>query len=316
MRPTHMNPGDSFPFRWLILAVVALALLPAILPTAQANNCWNSDRTMYDCSSYSGGSVGASAPIIGDTLETNPANLPSVPTPFGLEFLLHDRSTPHKKMKPAVSTVKGFDGLGFGIGSWSDGTFVAPDFPNHFLGTSYYREYQNYENDLPGVLGLRLGLTLVSPKKTLPDFMRISVGASAGFGRLKGSWAPQVGAVIKLWALGVGYAESFEHLSRPLPATRVKSLTVGFFLGPAYFSYARSDIVSSVNRTNSHSVGMRLSLRKWTAHGGWKTQRDHRGKPDEWYRGGLHRRLGKRLSLGYEYGYYRHSHSASLQVFL
>ncbi len=294
------------------LQILAFFLFFAI--SAQAEDCWNSDRTFYDCSSNSGGAAGVSTPILGDTLESNSANLPSQPTPFGIEALLHDRSTPRGKPKVGFALVKGFDGLGFGLGAWSKGTFAAPDFPQHFLGPAEarYRAFELKEKNIPGI---RLGTAIVLPKFFLPRFMRLSIGGSMGLGQVSGHYSPQLGAVMRIYNLGIGYSENRDQLATDLPRTRISVFSAGLFIRRIYLGYSYSVIRSSLNRTFSNFVGMKIFSAKWTIHGGWKFQKDHRGAPDDWYRAGLQRKIGKRFSLGYEYGYYRYSHSASMQFF-
>lgn len=297
-------------------AFFVLTLAFAIAQPAHADDsCWNAGRTQYNCAKGSSGSLGVSAPLLGDTLDSNPANLPTVPVPFGLEFLLHDRTSPLGKPGIGFATVKGFDGLGFGVGSWSKGTFAAPDFAPHFLGPEpdKYRAYELRERFIPGI---RVGTTVVLPKLFFPKFFRVSVGGSLGFGQVSGEAATQVGAVMRLGPLGAGYSENFERIARDLPRNRISVFSAGIFLGQVYASYSHALMRSPLNRTFTHTVGLRLPFKRWVAHGGWKWQRDHRGEKDNWHRAGLQRKLGKRFALGYEYGYYRYSHSLGLQVFL
>jgi hypothetical protein len=222
--------------------------------------------------------------MIGATLDSNPANLPTIPTPFG-------------------------------VGSWSKGTFSAPDFAPHFLGVQpdKYRAYEAKERFIPG---FRLGTTVVLPKLFFPKFFRVSVGGSVGFGQVSGEVATQVGLVMRLGPLGAGYSENYERIARDLPRNRISVLSAGIFFGQVYASYSYSVIRSSLNRTFANTGGLRVPLGRWVAHGGWKFQKDHRGQKDDWHRAGLQRKLGKRFALGYEYGYYRYSHSLALQLFL
>lgn len=295
--------------------ILVFCLFPHISQAADLDQqCWNSDRSFYDCSS-GGGAVGVSAPVVGDTLESNPANLPVQEAPFGVEVLGSDRSSPMGKPKVNFGLVKGFDGLGFGIGSWSKGTFSAPDFPQHFLGTSGSDYYRTYEKEDKSVLGLRLGTAVVMPKALFPKFLRVSVGGSVGFGQVRGDYSPQVGLVMRIFSLGVGYSENYEQLSVDLPRNRISIFSSGIFLGRVFLGYSYSTIRSSLNRTYSNSAFVRVPFAKWVAHGGLKFQKDHRGQQDHWHRAGLLRKLGKHFSLGYEYGYYRYSHSLLMQVF-
>lgn len=295
-------------------------LLFLLSPLAEAKDCgWNSDRSNYNCDDFmSGSAAGASAPLIGDTLEGNPAALPAVPTPFGIEGVFSHRSAPRGKPKFSVSTVKGFEGIGFGIGSWSDGTFGAPDFDNHFLGSSHSAQYEEYQRDPPSILGLRLGTTVVLPQGPFPKGIRLSVGGSLGFGRVSGQASPQVGVLMKFFFLGLGYSQSFERLSSSLPKAKISTFSAGIPMGKLYVGYSNVTVKSSANRTFAHVYSMRWSNMKWTLFGALKTQKDHRWQPDTWWRGGIQHRLGRkgRIGVGYEYGLYRYSHSAILQLFL
>lgn len=296
----------------LFATAILLSLFAA--PARANEECWNSERTFYNCSAGGGAKAGASAPLIGDTLESNPAALPTAPTPFGIEAAYNDRSSPHKKPKVSFSTVKGFEAMGFGVGSWSDGTFTAPDFPQHFLGTEQEQNFLAYQNNPRSVLGLRIGGTILLPKGPLPKGIRFSVGASAGFGRVAGEWAPQVGVLMMLFGIGLGYSQSYEHLSALLPRNIIHTGSAGFHLGKIYLGYTYSEIRSRVKRSFANTGSLRLSLGKWILHGAAKFQKDHRGASDSWHRAGIQRRFGA-LGLGYEYGTYRYSHGAVVQLY-
>jgi len=297
------------------LFLIAFALFAGLAQAAPS--CWNANKTVYNCDSNGGGgSLGASAPLIGNTLGSNPAALPTAPSPFGLEGVYSDRANPNGRPKLSVSTIKGFEGIGFGIGSWSEGTFIAPDFPQHFLSSAAYREFLAYQSNPPSVLGLRLGTTILLPQGPFPNGIRFSLGASGGLGRVRGNWSPQVGVLARIFGLGLGYAENYERLSRQLPSTRISTFAAGFHLGPLYFGYTYNTIRSSVNRTFANSYSMRLNLGKLIFHGAVKTQKDHRGAPDSWENAGLLWRMGTRIGAGYEYGLYRHSHSGVLHLYL
>ena len=302
-----MNPS--------VLLTLALLVGPSV---ANASECgWNADHTFYDCGDpFSGRSVGGSAPDLGDSLESNPAAFPSEPTPLGLEGSATNRAAPKGKPKLQASTVKGFDGLGFGIGSWSEGTFGAPDFDNHFLGSSVAPAYQNYQANPPSVLGFRLGGAVVLPKFFLPKGIRFSLGGSAGLGRVHGDFAPQVGILLRFFGLGIGYSENFEHISTLLPKTKISAFSIGMPLGPLYFGYSYITMVSSVNKTFANVYGMRWSSSGWLIYGNMKVQKDYRGGSDIWFRSGIIRHIGKRLGVGYENGLYRYSHSILVQLYL
>lgn len=285
---------------------------------AFAEECgWNSDHSFWSCDGPTyAASAGGGAPTISDSLDNNPASLPTDETPFGLEGMYSNRAFPDAKGKFSASTVKGFEGVGFGIGSWSEGTFGAPDFPAHFFGTGQEANYKEYEANPPGNLGLRLGSSVKLPKKWMPKGTRLSFGLSLGQGRTRGDWAPQAGVLLKVHGLAVGFSQSYEKLSNLLPRVTVSDISVGIPYGPFYFGYSHFILSSSADRTTANVFALRFTKNRWTLFGNLKTQLDHRGEPDAWHRAGIQRRIGKRFGLGYEYGLYRYSHSLILQLFL
>lgn len=295
-----------------------LFFLLTIPVSTRAESCgWNADRSFWSCGAgYGGGSTGGSSSSINQAVESNPANLPVDPTSFGLEGAFANRSSPEGKSKFSVSTIKGFEGIGFGIGSWTEGSFSAPDLPNHFLASAAWQEYLDYQRNPPSVLGIRLGSSIKVPKKLLPKGIRVAFGGSLGLGRVSGDVSPQFGVIASVFGLGLGYSHSFERISRTLPPINVSTIAAGLNFGAIYLGYSRIKTHSIVNDTYANVVGIRYTSLRWTFFTNAKLQKDHRGKPDTWIYAGALRKLGTRFGVGYEYGVYRYSHSALLQIYL
>jgi hypothetical protein len=296
----------------------ALAALFLWVPFAGAETCgWNPDHTFWSCGSgYGGGSAGGSSPSINNAVESNPADLPVGPTPFGLEGDFYNRSSPAGKPKFSFSTVKGFEGIGFGIGSWTEGTFGAPDLATHFLSSAVWQPYQQYEANPPSVTGIRLGTGVRLLPKLLPTGIRLAVGGSLGLGRVSGDVSPQAGAIVSLLGLGLGYSQSFERISRSLPAITVSTYSVGLNISFLYLGYYYIVLHSIVNETYANVAAIRLTSSRWTLFSNAKFQKDHRGTPNTWTYSGVLRKFGNRIGIGYEYGFYRYSHTAILQIYL
>lgn len=288
-----------------------------LIPQAQAKSeCgWNDSRTFFSCDDVSKASTGATIPIIGDILQNNPAGLPSFPTPLGVEGTFSNRSFPGKKAKFSASLIKGFEGIGFGLGSWSDGTFSAPDFRNHFYSTTEEVDYKAYEANPPSDLGLRLGTSVKIPPRFIPRGIDFSVGGSVGFSRVKNSYSPQFGAVLRLLDIRLGYSRSFDRISTLLPKARVDVASIGLDLGAFYLGYSYVLTRTIVNRTHANNYLLRLDSGRWVIFGAVKLQKDHRGDSFTWPTAGIQRKLGSRLGVGYVYGLYRYSHSALLQFY-
>lgn len=299
-------------------ALLIFLLLPASAFADSGTDCgWVGDHIDYACGIEANGpAAGASAPLLGDSLGDNPAALPSEPTPFGLEGRFDSRQAPDGSSGLSGTTVKGFDGIGFGVGSWSYGTFSAPDFDNHFLDSSVNSAYQAYRLHPPSSLGIRLGAAVVLPKSLLPKGMRLSVGGSLGLGRVSGELAPQAGVLLRIYGLGLGFSNSYEHLSTSLPRVVVSTYSIGFGIIGFYLGYSYQRMQSDVNVTFANIASIRLPTPHWTFYAAVKWQKDQRGFPDSWTQAGVTRKLSRRFGVGYEYGEYRFSHSAILQLYL
>lgn len=297
--------------RFFLLALLIFSAQPAYAE----RDCWNADRTTYDCNQGGGGVTKKSVPTAGDVIQSNPAALPVHHTGFGLEGIVSNRSDPTGKMKFAGSTIKGFEGIGFGIGSWSEDTFSAPDFRNHFLGTTYAQDYRNYETDSSKAQSFRLGTSVRLPLG-LPNGMELSVGGSLGQGRVKKSLARQTGLVLRMFMFGFGYAQSYEKLSIALPHPRVDTFSTGIFLYSLFFGYYTNTVKSVAGKTYSNTYAANWETSKWTFYGAIKSYKDYRDIPQTWFTGKVQRTFGKRLGFGYIYGFYQRSHSISMQLYL
>jgi hypothetical protein len=298
--------------------ILLLFLLPTLAFAKSGSDCgWVGDHIDYDCGvDTDGPAAGASAPLLGDTLGDNPAALPSGSTPFGIEGRFDSRQAPGGTPGFAGTTVKGLGGFGFGVGSWSYGTFSAPDFDNHFLDTSAGDAYLAYQLHHTGTLPMRFGAAVVLPPSFLPKGVRLSLGGSLGLGSVSGELAPQIGVLLRIYWLGLGFSNSYEHLSTALPRVVASRLSVGLGLGVFYLGFAHQRLHSDVNTTSANTISIRLPSPKWTLFAGHKWQLDQRGLPDSWEQAGVIRKLGRHFGIGYEYGEYRFSHSAILQLYL
>ena len=122
--------------------------------------------------------------------------------------------------------------------------------------------------------------------------------------------------MLRIYGLGLGYSQSFERLSVILPRVKIASFSAGLPVGPLYLGYSHIVMSSSVNKNNTNIYGIRWIGDRFTLHAGVKVQKDHRNATDSWIRGGIQRKLGSRIGVGYDFGQYRQSHSASLQIYL
>jgi hypothetical protein len=294
-----------------------LSLIISISGWAALEDCWNSSKTFYDCGQYGRGG-GRSAQATGsDSFISNAAFLPTGKTPFGIEGVFSDRSFFSDRSRLQFSTIKGFNGIGFGLGNWTKGSFFAPNFHDHFYDTDFQSDYIAAEGANSANLGLRLGMAIRLPTaRILPKRINFSVGGSVGQTEVKGSYSKQIGAVAQLYFLGLGYSQSFERISISLPRPRVDLLSVGIFLRNIYLGHSQQTVKSLAGKTRVKYYLLSYEHPKWALLLGVKNYIDHRGIEQNWPLAKLNRKIGQRFGVSYIYGLFPFSHSVGLQLFL
>lgn len=281
--------------------------------SAHAQDCWNLERSFYDCSSNPGS--GASHANNGDALNTNAAGLPVQPSPIGLEGIWSNRtSTGDAKLD--VSTIKGFEGIGFGVGSWSEGSFPSPNFRDHYLGTTWRQQFVDYETAKNNGWGTRIGAAVKLPFRFLPKKIAVSVGGSIGVGNVEYSSSRQIGMIVRLYFLGIGYSRSFERLTVAIPRPTIDQFSSGLYLGPIFLGYSNQTIKSVLGKTYSSTYTFHWQISETSIYLARKNFKDYRELPQIWDTIKLSTWVSKHIGIGYQYGLYPDSHSASVQVSL
>lgn len=281
---------------------------------ARAETCWNDDFTFYNCDAQRSSAPASNAPMGADRILSNPAGLPVGPSPFGVEAIVNDRSVLKKEPKFVFSTVKGFDGIGFGVGSYTQGTFSAPNFRDHFLPTRYEQEFREYEEKDKSPFGLRLGTAVRIPTGSKNIHLRL--GGSLGLGNVATSPSKQLGLVLRASIFALGYSRSFEKLSEKLPNTSVDEFNLGIAVGPFFAGASTQFIHSSAFKNTSRTISLRWTAQRWTFYGAVKHFQDYQYLGSTWHSAMVQRRFGKRLGLSYYYGVYPRSHGLGMQIYL
>jgi hypothetical protein len=184
------------------------------------------------------------------------------------------------------------------------------------MDTEFQNDYLNYLGNQKSKLGIRLGTAIRLPTKFLPKNINFSIGGSIGQGEVSGTLSKQLGAIAKIYFIGIGYSQSFERLSIALPRPRVDLLSGGLFIRSFYLGYSLQTVKSNTTKTNAKIYIFSWDHPKWSLLLGVKNYLDHRGIEQNWMLGKINRKLSNRIGVGYIYGLYPLSHSLSLQIFL
>lgn len=182
---------------------------------------------------------GAAFPSFADMFNLNPASIPTVETPVGVEGVVSTSSS-GSTQQPNFSILKGFNSFGAAASSNSDNTFYTYNLDQAFRGVNAsattISTQTAHDSVMPTVnLGSALALVFDSIKDTFVP----SLGVNARYNK-----------VIKNFELGLGLTLSFGHFTFGLstisnkgdtatgiPTTNTTTYSFGFQFSPIHFDY-------------------------------------------------------------------------------
>jgi len=284
---------------------------------AFAASCdWNADKSFYTCDGYGvQESVGRTVATMGEVININPAALPTVPTPVGMEFDLHSRDQGPEKSRSQLSLIKGFNGLGVELGSWTTGTMSSMETGAIFDGSPYAGQYQSYLNQVSVKQGYRLGSAFRFPLGLIGKGYHLQVGGSIGEGPRSSIPSVGYGVTGAILGLNLGYSYLKENLSGLLPQIVSNTFSVGLQEGPLYVGYSATAFSITTPLPSSSMFSVRWANDSWSLFASYKKYGDYYQNSHTWTSASAHLNFGKHLALGYVYGLYPGSHSASSQFY-
>lgn len=301
---------------------IAITLLSFTLPNLSFAECsWNFNHTFYGCDTFGlSEGVGRSVPLVSNIIDFNPGSLPSLPTPVGLEATYSSKPNPLTGSRLETSIIKGFNGIGFGLGTWNPGTFSSADLQDFLLASAQNSttqgnllQAQSYAAAVTSLhQGFQFGTAVDLPTGPAHDLVRVSLGAS--FGELGGanSLSSNYGLSAEMSVFDFGYSTQQVRV-QTLPAIDSHVLTGGAHLFGLYFAYSKTTWNTGVLPANT-LYSIRYGSTEWTAFGAVKNYTDAAGFAHSWTSVSLQRNLGA-ITIGYLYGLYLHSQSIDLQYF-
>ncbi len=294
--------------------------MPKILPSlavfflfpfsALADCGWNSARTFYTCndSVSIANSVGRTLPVLADSVRFNPASIPSVLTPAGIEATYSSRSDTDHKFQPSL--LKGLPGVGFATTVWTENNFATPNV--QLVLKKLYQNYL-YEYETPRGMGYRLGGSFAVP---FIDFAHISIGGSFGKGRVKNSESKAFGITADSGFLSLGYAQNAETLVEGLPLGVTKTISAGLTYGGLYLGYSQMKFsIAQYQQQAMNFYSARLALSRLAVYMAIKSDIDEDFNRKNYYTWNVQLGLMPSLVLGYVYGLYPKAHSLSAQLY-
>lgn len=288
-------------------------VLIAILPSIAFADCqWNSDRSFFGCDTLGiASSVGRTLPAIGDSIRFNPASLPTVPTPIGVEAIYSSHTVGEDRLQGSI--IKGYPYVGIGAASWTENSFATP-IVQRYLRALYASAFQQYERSTG--TGFRAGAALGIPLGRLEGAARVSVGASFGQGRVSGSSSSSFGITADGPWLSAGLSRTSETISPLFPKATTDALSFGLHHDGFYAGFTRMAFtLGALEQQAILFYSVRWASERWAVHGSLKRDVDEIGNRKNEKNAGLQFFFGKHFVLGYMYGLYPRSHSMTAQFF-
>jgi hypothetical protein len=299
---------------WLYVAFLAIFYFSP-RETRAATCDWNIDGSFFSCDNYGmRQSTGRSLPRALDVIRINPASIPSLPTPIGVEGT-YANSTELGKNKFQASLVKGFKGIGLGLGTWDVGSFSGADLGEQFANTIYQTDYEKYQHDASAIKGFRVGASLMAPLNPLEKIFHLQMGASVGKATGSSVLSPSYGIVADARWISFGYTLANETLSGTLPRVKTQAWSAGLQIQQLYFGVTGSFFRTAAGGFRNTVYNVRWARGALGLYGAVKKFRDRDGKPFSQNMASFDLKLNRNLLFGYAYGLYHYSHSATLAFF-
>ncbi|MGZ3652240.1 MAG: hypothetical protein ACXWR1_01255 [Bdellovibrionota bacterium] len=251
---------------------------------------------------------------IGEIVRFNPAALPALHTPVGAELNVHSYKEGPEGSHTDFTLIKGFSHLGLALESWTVDTIAGPDLESLFSGLPQKAAYQTYENAKSTSQGYRAGAALALPFLN-GKLVQARIGGTVGQDQKSSPASQGLGAIVDVGHLNFGYAFLRDNFAAALPVINTNSLNLGYQLGKIFLGYSHS-IHNIGTKLSSNLFSLRWSGDVFNGFLAYKSTEDYFKAHHGLFSASAHLNLSEHWSLGYIYGLYPGSNSASLQLFL
>ena len=278
--------------------------------TAYGDCGWNAARNFFSCgdSVTIASSVGRTLPVLTDSVRFNPASIPSVLTPIGVEATYSTKTVGDHHFQPSL--IKGFPGVGFSLVSWTENDFATPNI-QAIIKSVYNNFYSSYQGSTG--TGYRFGGSFALP---FIPFAHIAIGASMGKGRVPNSQSLAYGITADSGFLSLGYAQNSETLVRGLPLGVTKTISGGLSYGGFYLGLSQMKFSIAQFKTATMTyISMRMALKNFATYIAMKNDVDASLQRKNYFTGNIQYSVFQNFVLGYVYGLYPDAHSVSAQLY-
>ncbi len=272
------------------------------------------------CADPSGRSVtGASFPSFSDSFNANPASIPTIPTPYGIELVGKTLSNPFaENSQTNFALIKGFRNVGAAASTNSDRTFFSTGLGNAISGTDYEAAYNEYINSMNPKSSFNVGSAISLAVEKIKKVSIPSLGIGLRYNRVSNRFDYQPGLSINTQFIHLGYSVILHTASQEMgiESYQTKTFNLGFRYGIASFDLTRIKPESALyhEMTDLYSLSLQIKgLHLTAAHRRFKNILQNDVSMNLF---ALQAKLTSFLSAGYLLNYIPGSHSFVLQILL
>lgn len=258
--------------------------------------------------------VAGSFPSFADSVNLNPASIPTMRTPVGVEVIASNANVAVAGAKYNVALIKGFRKMGAAISTDSDTTFF-----NHGLYQASGTSSSSSSSADAVMPSLNLGAALAGLLSTKQESSFLpSYGVVARYNRVRQKWGHGLGASFNSKYLTIGGSAVSEKNSDS-SITTFGAYSAGlkvhaFQADYTYLTYGKGS--SFLTNAPTHIVSAAIRFRGFWLEYAFKQYVDASGTTATKMLIGSQVQLGKFLALGYLYNYIPGAHSLGAQIFL
>ncbi len=303
------------------LALTALSLFVFLLSSTNARAASPCFFISVPCESSPdrGAVTGGAFPAFADMFNLNPASIPTVETPVGIEAIASASGRLDSEPTYNFSIIKGFKRIGAALSSNSENTFYNYNLEQAAQGT----QFQSYFGQRST---LNLGSAFALLEDELKQYMSPALGLGARYNQVTGDLDLSFGASLssKYLSLGVSTHSTRGDPMTGYPNTQTTTLSAEFRLGWLSVDYTLIYYGTSDPIARQHPIfgtPTRIATIGVQKGGFWATAAYRRtvdldGAERSLLLGSVQYQFFSKLSAGYLYNYVPGSQSLGIQLFI
>jgi hypothetical protein len=223
---------------------ILLLVLSVVIPSAEAGSLCDyyrsHQRDLYKliCENGSASAKPAGAnSTFASSFNLSSASLPTEPSSYGLETLIHQIRGGDGTISPTFSIVKGFKKFGTGISTGSNNTFYGDDLFQRISGQPELTTFAPPEPQRGSIPNLNVGTA--APLFDFQNGPSVKLGLSARYNKTSDTWGGGPALLVNWDHFSVGYGFTREIVSNFLPRLTFTSIQASARVWLLEFQYDR-----------------------------------------------------------------------------